>query len=157
MLAVALTGLLLAGCTAPVEGSDSTAPTPSASVATPTSTPSAEPTTPAAPQLVPGGSASANLPVFTSVVDAVWASPDSVTGRAYIDALVATGFDKSAMQLTPDTTTVGNPAETIQFSVLVGEECLVGQVGPATGTAVTAVLPALGGSCLVGATRAIDW
>lgn len=111
----------------------------------------------AAPALVPGGTAADNLPVFASVVDAVWASPQNVIGRAYIDALVAAGFDKSAMQLTPDLTTVGNPAESIQFSVLWQDDCLVGQVGPATGSAVTTVLPALSGSCLVGATRPIDW
>ena len=46
--------------------------------------------------------------------------PSSVAGRAYIDALVAAGFDKAAMQVTPDQTTVGNPAESIQFSVRWG-------------------------------------
>jgi hypothetical protein len=75
-----------------------------------------------------------------------------------VDALVAAGFDKSAMQLTPDQSTVGNPAEAIQFSVLWKETCLVGQVGPATGAPVTVVVPALAdGSCLIGSTRPIDW
>ena len=88
----------------------------------------------------------------------MWATPDNVAGRAYIDALIAAGFDRSAMQVTPDQTTVGNPAESIQFSVRWGDECLVGQVGPATGTPVTVVVPVLGeGSCLVGQTRPIDW
>ena len=71
-----------------------------------------------------------------AVTAAVWATPDQVSGRAYIDALVAAGFDKSAMQVTPDQSTVGNPAESIQFSVRWGEECLVGQVGPSTGAPV---------------------
>ncbi len=62
------------------------------------------------------------------------------------------------MQVTNDKTTVGNPAESIQFSVHWGGDCLVGQVGPATGAPVTVVLPALeGGGCLVGETRPIDW
>jgi hypothetical protein len=92
------------------------------------------------------------------VTAAVWASPEQVSGRAYIDALVAAGFDKSAMQVTPDETTVGNPAESIQFSVRWGEECLVGQVGPATGAPVAIVVPILAeGTCLVGETRPIDW
>ena len=72
-------------------------------------------------------------------VASVWASPNNVAGRAYIDALVAAGFDKSAMQVTKDKSTVGNPAESIQFSVHWGGDCLVGQVGPATGAPVTVV------------------
>ena len=70
----------------------------------------------------------------------------------------AAGFDKAAMQVTRDTSTVGNPAESIQFSVRWGDECLVGQVGPATGDPVTVVVPGLAeGTCLVGETRPIDW
>jgi len=92
------------------------------------------------------------------VTAAVWATPDNVAGRAYIDALVAAGFDRAAMQVTPDQSTVGNPAESIQFSVRWGDECLVGQVGPATGSPVTLVVPVLAeGTCLVGQTRPIDW
>jgi len=67
-------------------------------------------------------------------------------------------FDKAAMQLTPDNTTIGNPAESIEFSVRWGEECLVGQVGPSIGAPVATVLPGLStGGCLIGQTRAIDW
>ncbi len=89
----------------------------------------------------------------------MWSSDQKVAGRAYIDALVAAGFDRSAMQVTQDVSTVGNPAESIQFSVRWGDdECLVGQVGPSTGQPVTVVLPQLAeGRCLVGETRAIDW
>ncbi|QCQ18125.1 hypothetical protein EHF32_05055 [Microbacterium sp. RG1] len=91
-------------------------------------------------------------------MDAVWAGPDQVAGRAYIDALTAAGFDKAAMQVTPDQSTVNNPAESIQFSVRWGDECLIGQVGPATREAVTVVEPILSdGTCLIGRTRAIDW
>ena len=54
--------------------------------------------------------------------------------------------------------TVGNPAESIQFSVLWKGECLIGQVGPATGDPVTTVARSIeGGACLVGNTRPIDW
>jgi hypothetical protein len=108
--------------------------------------------------LHPDGTAEENLPFFTSVTLTVAATPDNVHGRAYIDALVAAGFDKSAMQLTPDESTVGNPAESIQFSVRWGEQCLVGQVGPSTGSPVTVVVPVLAeGTCLIGETRPIDW
>lgn len=151
--------LVLAGCS---DVSGSTAP--SASSATSAASPSATasvtptPTAPAAPTLHPDGTAQDNLPLFAAVVASVWASRHKVEGRAYIDALVAAGFDKSAMQVTNDKSTVGNPAESIQFSVRWGDECLVGQVGPATGQPVAVVLPGLAeGVCLVGETRPIDW
>ena len=96
---------------------------------------------PPTPTLVPDGTAEENLPLFSAVVAGVWATPQQVTGRAYVDALVAAGFDKGAMQLTPDQSTVGNPAESIQFSVRWGQECLIGQVGPATGAPVTVDRP----------------
>ena len=114
-------------------------------------TPTPTATEPALPALDPQGDATANLPFFSSIVAAVWATPQNVSGRAYIDALVAAGFDKGAMQVTQDQSTVGNPAESIQFSVVWKGECLVGQVGPATGQPVAVVLPVLAdGSCLVG-------
>ncbi len=122
--------------------------------------PSAAPseTEAAGPALVPDGTAEENLPLFRAVVEAVWATPDQVAGRAFIDALVAAGFDKTAMQLTPDQSTVGNPAESIQFSVRWNDQCLIGQVGPATGAPVAVVVPLLAeGTCLVGETRPIDW
>ncbi len=151
VLSLVLAGVVLTGCTAP----DAQAPSPSPSL-TDTATP--VPTEPAPPALVPDGTAADNLPLFTEVTASVWATEDRVSGRAYVDALTAAGFDRSAMQVTPDLSTVGNPAESIQFSVLWGAECLVGQVGPATGDPVTIVVPVLAeGMCLVGQTRPIDW
>ncbi|MFJ2505637.1 DUF6993 domain-containing protein [Microbacterium sp. AGC62] len=136
------------------------APTPGPS-ASPTAVASPTPgtTTPAEPTLVPDGTAEENLPVFTSVAERVWATDQRGAGRAYIDALVTAGFDRSAMQVTQDQSTVGNPAESLQFSVRWGDsECLVGQVGPSTGRVVTVVMPQLAeGRCLVGTTRPIDW
>ncbi|WP_439592575.1 DUF6993 domain-containing protein [Microbacterium sp.] len=106
----------------------------------------------------PDGSADDNLPFFAAVVSSVWATPEQTQGRAYIDALTAAGFDKAAMQVTNDVSTVGNAAESIQFSVQWGDDCLIGQVGPATGAPVTVVVPALTtGGCLIGETRPIDW
>lgn len=148
LASVALSGLLLAGC----------APEPE-----PEPTPTAEPTSAPAPdepplELQPDGTAEDNLPYFASIVEEVWSGPDAAAGRAYVDALTAGGFDRAAMQVTEDQSTVGNPAESLQFSVRWGEECLVGQVGPATGDPVATVLPGLaGGGCLLGATRSIDW
>lgn len=145
--AAALLFSLAACAPSPVEAPNSASPEPTV-----------DPTA-SAPTLQPDGSAADNLPVFTAVADAVWASDQRGAGRAYIDALIAAGFDREAMQVTQDTSTVGNPAESLQFSVRWGEkECLVGQVGPSTGQVVTAVMPQLAeGRCLIGTTRSIDW
>lgn len=160
MLATALGLMTLAGCANSGEpGAGSAAPSPSvpSGSATP-ATPTPTSTEPALPALDLQGDATANLPFFSSIVAAVWATPQNVSGRAYIDALVAAGFDKGAMQVTQDQSTVGNAAESIQFSVVWKGDCLVGQVGPATGQPVAVVLPVLAdGSCLVGETRTIDW
>lgn len=109
--------------------------------------------------LVADGTADDNLALFSAVTAQVWATDQRGAGRAYIDALIAVGFDRAAMQVTQDVSTVGNAAESLQFSVAWGDaECLIGQVGPSTGEPVTAVMPQLdGGRCLIGATRAIDW
>jgi hypothetical protein len=150
---ILMTGLALAGCapevteTPTVSPSASVEPAPSASV------------TPPEQALRPDGSAEDNLPFFTAITGQVWASEDRASGRAYVDALTAAGFDRAAMQVTQDLTTVGNPVESLQFSVRwAGEECLVGQVGPSTGEPVTLVVDQLAeGRCLVGNTRPIDW
>nr|WP_246286369.1 hypothetical protein [Microbacterium pseudoresistens] len=146
---LAVTAALLAGCTGEPDITPSSAPPPSPTASEP-----------AAPALVPDGSADDNLPYFQQIVAQVWASDQRVSSRAYVDALTAAGFDRAAMQATYDVSTVDNPAESIQFSVRWGEaECLIGQVGPSTGDQpVTAVMPQLAeGRCLVGNTMPIDW
>ena len=107
---------------------------------------------------MPDGSAEDNLPLFALVMEKVWESEAKSKGRAYIDALVDAGFTRADMEVTRDKSTVGNPAESIQFSVLWGSDCLIGQVGPSTKTPTAVVLPELPeGGCLVGETRPIDW
>lgn len=127
---------------------------------TPTATATAEPTepAPAAPELRPDLSAAENLAFFDSVNQAVVAADPNAGGRAFIDALVAAGFDKAAMQVTADRTTIDEPADSVQFSVAFQGECLVGQYGPKSGGYHGAVRSMLGtGTCLVGQTRPIDW
>ena len=161
--------LLLTGCTAtsdptPSAATDASTAAPSSSAeatnaTNPTDPASSAPApTPTAPTIQPDGTAADNLPVFTDVMLAVHDTDDRHHGRAYIDALVDAGFDRDAMQVTRDTTTVGNPADAIQFSIEWGAECLIGQVGPSTPTPTAVVLPALpSGGCLIGQTRPIDW
>ncbi|MFV0373118.1 DUF6993 domain-containing protein [Microbacterium sp.] len=138
----------LVACTPTAEPSPTATTMPS-----PSATATADPV-----EFFPNGSATDNLPLFRHLVKQVAESSDTVAGRAYIDALVEAGFDKDAMQLTPDQTSVGHAVDAIQFSVLWDGECLVGQVGPSTPEPTAIVLPELPeGGCLVGQTRPIDW
>lgn len=145
---LASVGLGIVACAPPAE------PAPTAPVTEPTSDEAVE-----APVFHPDGTAEENLPIFATVTDQVWGSDERASGRAYVDALVAVGFDKSAMQVTEDSSRVGNAAESVQFSVRWGDDdCLVGQVGPSTGEPVTMVMQQLAEDrCLVGSTRPIDW
>ncbi|MBM7830311.1 hypothetical protein JOE59_001016 [Agromyces cerinus] len=153
--ALALAGVAmlvgLAACTF-----DDPGPTPPA---TGRPTPSAPGTAaPTAPEFRPELSATENLPYFDWVNSGVVAANASAGGRDFIDALVAAGFDKAQMQVTADTTTIGEAADSVQFSVLFQGECLVGQYGPKSDGYHGAVRPPLGtGACLVGQTRPIDW
>lgn len=122
-------------------------------------TPSASASASAAPALalVPDGSAEDNKPFFDEV-NAKTATNADAGGRDFIDALVAAGFDKSTMEVTKDATTLGDRAESIQFSVRWNDSCLIGQFGPAVGGYQSTVQPVLGtGLCLIGDTRPIDW
>lgn len=147
-----LVGFGLAACTPEPSASPSSSPSEDAG------SPSPAPTQDA-PSLQPGGSADDNLAFFSAITEQVWSSEGRASGRAYVDALVAAGFDRTAMQVTKDLTTVGNPVESLQFSVRWEDgQCLIGQVGPSTGEPVTVVVDQLAEDrCLVGDTRPIDW
>lgn len=121
----------------------------------PTPSPTADP--PQATAAPPD--ADAALESFAAVTARVWASDARDRGRAYVDALEQAGFVRDDMQVTADRSTVGNQAESLQFSVAWSRtQCLVGQVGPSTGEPVTALMPRLAdGACLIGRTRPIDW
>lgn len=145
--------LALTGC---VGGASPTgSPTATATAGAPGSpTASTQPTA----ALVPGGTAQQNLPYFDQVNRATLAANPDAKGRDFIDALVAAGFDKAAMQVTVDTTTIGLKANSIQFSVKLGDSCLIGQNGADAGGYNSMVTPVLAtGACLIGQTRPIDW
>jgi hypothetical protein len=151
-----LLGLVLAGCsTTPPAAPKS----PAIAVET-RSAPSgaSEQAAAPAPTLKPALSASENLAYFDSVATGVLAANPSAEGRAFIDALAAAGFDKTAMEVTFDSTAADLAADSIQFAVRFNGECLVGQTGPASGGYHSVAAALLGtGRCLVGATRQIDW
>jgi len=123
-----------------------------------TSTPSgaATPTPEPDPVLVPTGDAEANLPYFDLVNKRLLDTVPTPNGQQLVENLVAAGFAKADMEVTPDTTVGSEAASTIQFSVRANGSCLIGQTGAAGYNALAA--PLLGtGKCLVGKTRAIDF
>lgn len=139
--------IVLTGCTVVASA------TPSASSS---GAESASPSAAAPIELLPDGSAADNLPYFDEVNTAFFAANPDPDGRAIVDNLVAAGFDKATMQVTPDATTIGREADSVQFSVFIGGSCLIGQSSGA-GYASTSGPPVTGQSCLSGITRAIDW
>jgi hypothetical protein len=140
--------MALVGCTAAPE-----APAPAAS---PSASASALPTAAPAPALDPTGDATANLAYFDATNRALLAGTPTPTGREIIDTLVAAGFTKADMEVSPDVTVGNEAAGSIQFSVRLGSTCLIGQTGEAGYNALAS--PLLGtGKCLIGKTRTIDW
>jgi hypothetical protein len=140
--------LLITGC---VAGATAPEPTRTAS----TSTPTPHPTPTVDPELVVGGTAGQNRPFFEFVIGGLLESTPAPSSLGVIDALVAAGFDRAAMQVTADTTRVGNPADSILFSVLIDGQCLLGQV--AQGAFESQLADVLGsGRCLVGRTLSLD-
>jgi hypothetical protein len=151
MAVVLVAAAALAGCSQTPPSAKPTA-TPAASAATTATT---APTPTPTPTFDANGTAADNKLFFDSVNTALFAANGSANGRTIIDNLVNAGFDKAAMQVTPDTTSTGGRVDAILFSVRIGKSCLLGQHGSAYSSAVE---PALSnGTCLVGKTRPIDW
>jgi len=104
----------------------------------------------------PEGTADDNLAFFDDVNDRFLSADPSPGGRPIVDNLVAAGFDRDAMELTRDTTPTGRQADSVQFSVRIGDACLIGQASESGYVGI--VGPLLSGSrCLIGELRPIDW
>ncbi|MGO2659469.1 DUF6993 domain-containing protein [Mycetocola reblochoni] len=143
---VGIVGALAAtsGCSFFAESEPSPTPSSSASDA-------AEPAA-----LQPDGDAADNRPFFDEV-NARTADGEVADGRHFVDALVDAGFDREAMSLTSDTTSIGLEADAIEFAVRWGDECLIGQFSDSAGYHSTVSPTMAGERCLVGTTRPIDW
>lgn len=148
LLAVTLAAcaFTLAGCAG--SGSPSTA----------TSTANSHSATTSSARFYPNGNAQQNLPFFNAVNEETVAKNPNASGRDFINGLVAAGFDKSDMQVTADITTVGLTPGSVQFSIKMGNSCLIGQNGNGSdgyhGEAVAALAT---GTCLIGETVPITW
>ncbi|WP_238579708.1 DUF6993 domain-containing protein [Agreia bicolorata] len=150
----AVLALVLTGCVAESDpGQTSAAPTVTE---TPASTPTPSDAPP--PTLVPNGTAAENKPFFdylnNQAITAAGGQPD---GPAFINSLRAGGFAVEAMELTPDITTVGVKADSVQFSVHAADACLIGQWGTVGGYTSIIAAPLATGKCFVGQTRPIDF
>jgi hypothetical protein len=146
-VAVAVAVTLGAGLTACVPGPPM--PTPAPVTASPGATEAPE------PEIALNGTATENRPYF-DVVNIATIDKGLTDGRSFIDALVAAGYSKETMEVTPDRTTVNAQADNIQFSVRLNGTCLVGQYGGAGYASYAGPLLA-DGRCLIGTTRPIDW
>ncbi len=147
-LAAALVGLL-AGCAS----TSPTVPTPG-----PTRSAAPSPTSSAIPTYDAKGTAEQNLGYFDTVGKALFASnPAAQTqGEVIVNWFVDHGFDKSAMEVTPDKTSIGLAAWNIEFSVKMKNSCLIGQAGNVGFQSYAGPVLATG-KCLIGQTRTIDW
>jgi len=152
--AIATILIAVGGCTAVTPEPLATRTAATATPApTPTPTPTATPT--ADPTLVEGGTAGQNRPYLEFVITRELLNTPQPSSLFLVDTLVAAGFDRAALQVTEDTTRVGDPADSILFSVLINEQCLLGQV--AQGAVTTELADVLGtGRCLVGRTLSLD-
>lgn len=120
--------------------------------------PSVTPSSSASASAAPDDSAAGQKALFdeTNEATAEAAGGANPGGRAFVDALVAAGFDRSQMQVTFDKTAISLDADNVQFSVLIDSDCLIGQFGN-VGYQST-IQPQLStGACLIGNTRPIDW
>lgn len=114
----------------------------------------------APPEFFPEGTAAENLPYFHETLRQFGVGAEPVQGMPVVNALAAAGFDKTRMQVSFDESKTDLVADNIFVSVLLGQDCLIGQVVVADRSFVTEVAPAVGPEknlCLIGTTRPIDW
>lgn len=108
------------------------------------------------PKIDLDGTAADNKDFFDLVNTDLIAAGGALDGRAFIDNLIAAGYPRSDMEVTPDRTAINGAADNIQFSIRLNGTCLIGQYGNIGYDSTSAALLATG-KCLVGATRPIDW
>lgn len=153
--AVIVSSMALAACSPVVapSPSDTATPSPSASASASASAQNLGPK----PPLVVGGTAIDNKPLFEWALTRASLSLAADPGRSLVDTLVAVGFDKGAIQVTPSISGTGQPADQIVISLQIGTSCLIGQrmLDKSFYSTVEASLGS--GGCLLGETRKIDW
>lgn len=135
---------LLAGCTTPTPEPSSSASAPESQEPTSTPTPDPEP--------VFDGTAEQNQDYFDFVNRELIDSGVTLNGAAFIDNLEAKGYQRAAMEVTPDETAIGIPADNIVFSIRFTDSCLLGQWGNIGYTSMVTEIPSTG-RCIIGTPR----
>ena len=140
----AATIALLAGCTTPSPQPSSSASAPASQTPKPTPTPDPEP--------VFDGTAEENQEFFDFVNRELIESGTTLNGAAFIANLEAKGYQRAAMEVTPDTTAIGIAADNIVFSIRFADSCLLGQWGNIGYTSRGTEIPSTG-RCIIGTPR----
>lgn len=116
------------------------------------------PPTAAVPTLDPSQKAQENVLFFDHINRQTLAANPEAKGQDFINGLINAGFNRNAMEVTEDFTSINLKANSIQFSVRMIDACLIGQNGPDSNGYNSIISPILATqTCLVGKTRPIDW
>lgn len=116
--------LALVGCQSPVAEPSSDQ---SAAPSTTTEDTPDVPVAPAQPEFAPDLPAADNVEFFRSVIEETGAGSEAVEGAVVISALVEAGFDATSIEVTPDTSLIKLPADSVTVAVAFAGECLIGQ------------------------------
>ncbi|WIB68195.1 MULTISPECIES: DUF6993 domain-containing protein [unclassified Curtobacterium] len=150
-----LAGIGVSACTGGGDHDTVSAPPSSSVSASTTATAISTPTDVPVPTATMDAAAIAAKGRFDDAAHTLTTSNAHPDDAAIVNSLVNAGFPKKAMQITPDTTSIGRAADSIQVSVLVGSTCLIGQFRGAAFVSETA--PVLStGKCLIGKTESIQ-
>ncbi len=141
---VAAVSLILTGCAA--------APTETPVTPTPTSTVLSE----KSPEFDPDGSAAINKPYFDWVILTYLVGKPKYNDESLVSALVAAGFEKDSIEITPSTTGTNLAADSITVAVAMGDNCLIGQRMRNDEYASSVEKLLSSGTCLVGETQPIN-
>lgn len=99
--------------------------------------------------------AAVELARFDAVNRATIAVHPGATGDDLITGLTSAGYPIEALEMTPDGTSIGLAAPSLQFAARTDTGCVIGQFLP-DGSYGSSSAPRLStGTCLIGATRAL--
>lgn len=105
------------------------------------------------PEFLASGTAEDNLDFFTYTLLNFVDSEEPITSDNMITAIATAGFSKNAMQHTQDKTKTDLEAESVTVSVLIEEDCLLGQIARKKRELFVNLAPAVGPDkniCLIG-------